>query len=106
MPSVLNFDRLPSFTFFGPNGAKLSISLGSQRQKIRSVAYSLRQRCAPGSVIGLMFPSEPDLVVAWLACVLAGLRPLILQYPNKKQNRSYWGDWSAIPSNWSDWKPY
>jgi acyl-CoA synthetase (AMP-forming)/AMP-acid ligase II len=32
------------------------------------------------------------LVINWLACLLAGLRPLILQYPNKKQNREYWAD--------------
>ena len=39
-----------------------------------------------------MFPSDRNLVINWLACISAGLRPLILQYPNRRQNRSYWED--------------
>jgi acyl-CoA synthetase (AMP-forming)/AMP-acid ligase II len=43
-------------------------------------------------VIGLIFRSEPTVVLAWLACLHAGLRPLIMQYPTRKQSRIYWLD--------------
>lgn len=85
-------DRLPAITFIAADGLERTVRLSAHRARIRDVAAYLRGRCASGSAIGLMFPSGPDLVINWLACVLADLRPLILQYPNKKQSRDYWAD--------------
>jgi acyl-CoA synthetase (AMP-forming)/AMP-acid ligase II len=36
-----------------------------------------------------MLPTGPHLVTNWLGCVLAGLEPLVLQYPTKKQSGDY-----------------
>ena len=89
---MLSINHLPAITFVTGDGAEQTLRLTAQRGKIRSAAAYLRAHCPPGAAVGLMFPSQPDLVINWLACLLAGLRPLILQYPNKKQNRQYWLD--------------
>jgi acyl-CoA synthetase (AMP-forming)/AMP-acid ligase II len=87
---MINLRDLPNFTFIAADGSEHTMRLRHQASRIRAVADTLLRRCPAGSAIGLMYPSGPDLVVNWLACLLAGLRPLILQYPNRRQNRSYW----------------
>jgi acyl-CoA synthetase (AMP-forming)/AMP-acid ligase II len=87
---MINLRDLPSFTFIAADGSERTVRLRHQARRIRAVADTLSRQCPAGSAIGLMYPSGPDLVINWLACLLADLRPLILQYPNRKQNRAYW----------------
>lgn len=89
---MFKLSHLPDMVFLAPDGSEQILHLSLEQARIRSVAIFLRQSCSPGSAIGLMYPSEPNLAINWIACLLAGLRPLILQYPNKKQNRGYWED--------------
>jgi acyl-CoA synthetase (AMP-forming)/AMP-acid ligase II len=41
--------------------------------------------------IGLVARTSPALIAAWAGCLLAGKTPCILQYPNFKASRDYWG---------------
>ncbi|MCR0983684.1 AMP-binding protein [Roseomonas populi] len=82
--------RAPTFVFVEANGSELTLPLGGLRPRIAGLASDLQRQVAQGSVVGLMFRSEPILVLAWLACLHAGLRPLVMQYPTTKQSREYW----------------
>ena len=82
--------RVPTFTSVESTSRKTAIQLDEMRPRIASLAAELRRQSAPGSVVDLMFRSEPILVLAWLACLHVGLRPLVMQYPTKKQSREYW----------------
>jgi acyl-CoA synthetase (AMP-forming)/AMP-acid ligase II len=84
--------RLPDFTFIGDDGAEQRVAFASEVPRIRAVATALEERVAGGTCVGLVYRSSPELVRNWLACLLAGLRPLIMQYPTKKQTRAYWAD--------------
>ena len=90
--SALASGRLPNFTFIGDDGAEQTVALSGEVPKIRAVAAALAGRVAEGTAVGLVYRSSPELVRNWLACLLAGLRPLILQYPTRKQTRAYWTD--------------
>jgi acyl-CoA synthetase (AMP-forming)/AMP-acid ligase II len=90
--SALDSSRLPRFTFIGDDGKEESLALSSETARIRAVAKELGKRVPTGTVTGLLYRSGPELVVNWLACLVAGLRPLILQYPTRKQSRAYWTD--------------
>ena len=90
--SSFEMAALPSIVFVAPDGSERELALSEQGPRVNGLATHLRVHCRPGSAIGLMFPSSPDLVINWLACLHAGLRPLILQYPNVKQSHRYWAD--------------
>ncbi|HEX4860701.1 MAG TPA: hypothetical protein VFV07_05655, partial [Rhizomicrobium sp.] len=90
--SALDSRRLPRFTFIDDDGREESIALSSETGRIRAVAKRLEAKAAPGTVTGLAYRSGRELVTNWLACLVAGLRPLILQYPTRKQSRAYWSD--------------
>ncbi|GAA0759944.1 hypothetical protein GCM10009107_41890 [Ideonella azotifigens] len=47
---------------------------------------------APGAVVGLLHQSGPALVLDWLAALAAGFKPLMMQYPTKKQSFQYWSE--------------
>lgn len=87
---MLVSDRLPTFTFISPDGSETMLQLASVTPRVRAVAQRLRDGVEPGSVVGLLYTSSPDLVINWLACLMAGLQPLIMQYPTRKQSRDYW----------------
>jgi acyl-CoA synthetase (AMP-forming)/AMP-acid ligase II len=89
---ALTSRRLPNFTFIGDDGAEQNIPFSSEVSKIRTVAATLAGRVGGGTCVGLAYRSSPELVRNWLACLLAGLRPLIMQYPTRKQTRAYWTD--------------
>ena len=84
--------RSPVFTFVEAPRRERRVPLPALLPQVASVAAELRARFAPGEVIGLIFRSEPIIVMAWLAALHAGLRPLIMQYPTRKQSRLYWLD--------------
>jgi len=84
--------NLPVFRFIDDAGEETSLNLGESAGRIRAVAEHLRGLAFPGSPVGLMYRSTPELVVNWLAVIAAGYRPLIMQYPTKKQSAAYWAD--------------
>src|ERR1700761_8281148 len=90
--SALESARLPRFTFIDDDGREETVALSSETARIRAVARYLGTKAKPGTVTGLVYRSSRELVTNWLACLVAGLRPLILQYPTRKQSRAYWSD--------------
>ncbi len=70
---MLRLDHLPTSTFVAADGSARSVLLREERDKIRSTAAYLKRVCGPGTAVGLMFRSGPDLVINWLACLLAEL---------------------------------
>src|ERR1700733_542647 len=90
--TALDSDRLPRFTFVDDDGQEQGFALSGETAGIRAVADHLRRRIPQGTITGLIYRSGRELVANWLACLLAGLRPLIVQYPTRKQSRVYWTD--------------
>ena len=80
------------FTVVAEDGTAQVLVPAHHLARIGASASVLRRRVPPGSVAGLLYRSEPALILAWLACLSAGLKPLILQYPTRKQTRTYWQD--------------
>jgi acyl-CoA synthetase (AMP-forming)/AMP-acid ligase II len=60
--------------------------------RIHAEARRLASLVPAQSPVGLLFRSGRDLIECWFACIHAGLRPLIMQYPTRKQSRAYWAD--------------
>ena len=89
---MLSSDRLPDFVFIAEDGGETTLQLRHMAGRIRAIGAHLGARLPRGAVIGLMFPSGPELVLAWLGSLQAGLRPLVMQYPTRKQSRTYWAD--------------
>jgi acyl-CoA synthetase (AMP-forming)/AMP-acid ligase II len=87
---MIRSDHLPEFIFTRPSGETLRLRPGERTARIQAIAARIARDAKPGDAVGLMFPSGPDLVLAWLACVVAGVQPLVMQYPTKKQTRQYW----------------
>ncbi|BBX47784.1 hypothetical protein GCM10009641_88160 [Mycobacterium cookii] len=87
-------DRMPRFVFLVPDGRETYLHPHSPvvSARIRAIAAHLREKVPPGGAVGLLYRSEPNLIIAWFAAVLAGLRPLVMQYPTRKQSRAYWID--------------
>ncbi len=81
-----------TFTFIESAERHTTVPLDTLRPRIATIAADLRARLPQGAIVGLIFRSEPILVLAWLACIQAGMRPLVMQYPTKKQSRLYWLD--------------
>lgn len=84
--------NLPAIDFVAADRSVTRLSLADEGETIARQAAAFSARLAPGAVIGLALRSEPTLVLAWLAALAAGLRPLIMQYPTVKQTRQYWRD--------------
>lgn len=90
--SKLRSQGLPNFIFLDGDGAETRLEPGARTGRIRAVSSAISRRVERGSVVGLMYPSSPELVINWLASVHAGMKPVVMQYPTKKQNRAYWAD--------------
>jgi acyl-CoA synthetase (AMP-forming)/AMP-acid ligase II len=80
------------FVFVDEAGRPSSWDPEAERGHIHAVARYLAAELPAGAAIGLLFRSGPELVATWFACVNAGLKPLIVQYPTRKQSRAYWYD--------------
>ncbi len=87
---MLSSDRLPNFTFVTASGCDHTMRPADRLGRIHALAQAVRAQVPAGSVVGLMFPSGPELVLGWLGCVVAGMQPLVMQYPTAKQTRQYW----------------
>ena len=87
--AVLDIRRFPKITFLGdgPNEELNPVSCG---ERVPPLAKVLASQFRSGDRVGLLYPSEPMLVLSWLAALHAGLEPLILHFPNAKQNLSTW----------------
>jgi len=81
---------LPKMVFLADDGSENTVDLSTSGDLINACAAYLRTKLTPGDVVGFVGRTGPDLVHYWLAALVAGLRPLILQYPTKKQSRAYW----------------
>ena len=81
---------MTTFTFIAADERETQLSLREAAAEARGLAGALRAQIPAGAVVGVMLKSEPRLVTTWLACLHAGLRPLIMQYPTKKQTFKYW----------------
>ena len=84
--------RQMAFTFLDDSGKAESWTPEAERGRIHAVARYLAADLPAGAAVGLLFRSGPELVAIWFACVNAGLKPLIVQYPTRKQSRAYWFD--------------
>jgi acyl-CoA synthetase (AMP-forming)/AMP-acid ligase II len=91
-PAVLRSELLPRFTFIAEDGSEETVALPGETARIRAAAAILSARVARGAIVGLIFKTGKELTLDWLACLLAGLRPLVMQYPTKKQSHLYWSD--------------
>jgi acyl-CoA synthetase (AMP-forming)/AMP-acid ligase II len=89
---MIRFSALPKITFVQSGGGSETIDLSTSAGLVTAAAQHLSAHAPPGTPVGIMLPSGPGLVIAWLAALRARLRPLILQYPNARQNRAYWAE--------------
>ncbi len=87
---MIRSDSLPDFVFVAADGSGQTLRLSAETARIRAIAARVAEAVPPGAPVGLMYPSGPELVLAWLGCVLAGAQPLVMQYPTRKQTRLYW----------------
>ncbi len=81
---------LPRMTFLSETNEPIELNPASETARIRGIAARIAEDVAPGDVVGLLAKTGPELVLNWLGALLAGTKPLILQYPTKKQSRSFW----------------
>ena len=86
---MFQLGALPKISFVG-NKSLQELDLPSCGGEIQELAASLAQCIPEDAVVGLVFPTGPELVIAWLAILAAGRTPLILQYPNEKISKDYW----------------
>ncbi|MDQ2859932.1 MAG: AMP-binding protein [Pseudomonadota bacterium] len=91
-PPILRSQDLPTFIFLNEAGTETRLELRNCAGRIRAVSSVIGRWLDKGSVVGLMYPSGPDLAINWLASVHAGMRPLVMQYPTRKQSGAYWAD--------------
>lgn len=87
---MITSKKLPTFDFIDSKGDVSSVDLSKNIKKIRCCAEAFQGKAESGDVIGICFQNCPDLVYWWLGALLAGLRPLMMQYPTNKQSREYW----------------
>lgn len=85
-------EAFPDFVFIDENGEHRRLRLSAMTSRIRAVADFIAKTAVRQSTVGLIYASGPDLVINWLACLAADVRPLIMQYPTRKQSRAYWID--------------
>ena len=86
---ALDIGRLPKITFVGDR-ADEEVNLINCEDRVAPLVKILARRFRVGDRVGLLYPSEPMLVLSWLAALHAGLEPLILHVPNAKQNLAAW----------------
>ena len=77
-------------TFLSDAYQQIVLDLPRETGRIRAIAACLVGRVSPGDAVGVLGQTGPELVLNWLGALLSGARPLILQYPTKKQSRTYW----------------
>jgi acyl-CoA synthetase (AMP-forming)/AMP-acid ligase II len=78
--------------FIDDKGIETAWSPSLDAGRMHAMARHLARVIEPGAAVGLLFRSGEELVRSWFACINAGLRPLIVRYPTKKQSRAYWFD--------------
>ncbi len=76
--------------FLDINGDESLFSVSDYISEVRALAWKLSQSTSAGGVVGLIYKTEPTLLVSWFASIMAGLRPLIIQYPTRKLSGEYW----------------
>ena len=87
--SALDLKDLPRITLIG-NGPEKDFNLSDRQREIGGLAHAMRSRFSPGERIAVLYQSDRMLLLVWFAALHAGLEPLIVQYPNAKQNLNAW----------------
>jgi acyl-CoA synthetase (AMP-forming)/AMP-acid ligase II len=87
--TLFHLADLPSFTFVSDPGEE-RLDLAQCGGRIQAIADRVEAAFAPGASVGLVFPSGPRLVLAWLGVLHAGRVPCILHYPTEKLSKEYW----------------
>jgi hypothetical protein len=87
--SSLDTRRFPKLVFLG-DGPDEELGPVSCSLRVAPLVKVLAAQFRPGDRVGLLYRSEPLLVLSWLAAMHAGLEPLILHFPNAKQNLATW----------------
>ncbi len=82
------------FTFIDGNGHESIFVPEHHAGRIAALASALREKVQSTPqdppIVGILFRTSPNLLLMWLACLQAGLRPLVMQYPTRKQSQAYW----------------
>ena len=85
----LRIDRLPRITFVEENGER-EFNPADYVESVFKLAGRIESEF-PGVVrLGLIWRTGPELMIAWLAVLAAKREPLLLEYPNEKQNLVQW----------------
>jgi acyl-CoA synthetase (AMP-forming)/AMP-acid ligase II len=80
----LYIEELPEFIIVNDTGRK-KIALSECGSKISWIANALSD-IEENAIVGIIHRSDENLILIWMACLAARLRPMIIQYPNTKQN--------------------
>jgi acyl-CoA synthetase (AMP-forming)/AMP-acid ligase II len=96
--AALELKDVPKITLIG-GGPDEDWNLSDRQREIAGLAHAMRCHFSPGERIAVLYQTDPTLLLVWFAALHAGLEPLILQYPNAKQNLSAWR--SAIDQSFS-----
>ncbi|OLU26329.1 non-ribosomal peptide synthetase [Pseudomonas sp. PA15(2017)] len=70
--------------FLGQEGEQ-TLSYGQLDRQVRTIAAALEQRCVAGERAVLLFPSGPDYVAAFFACLYAGVIAVPAYPPESSQ---------------------
>ncbi|MGM1059489.1 fatty acyl-AMP ligase [Saccharothrix sp. Mg75] len=69
----------------GPDGPSASWTYGELHQRAATVAAHLRERCAPGDRVMLLYPVNRHFVAAFLGCLYAGVAAVVVPPPGGSQ---------------------
>jgi acyl-CoA synthetase (AMP-forming)/AMP-acid ligase II len=83
--AFLCIDLPPRITIFDGVACK-DLRPEETAQRVGDYAALVRGVSEEDAVVGLIFETGADLLAAWLGCLAAGRAPLILQFPNAKQD--------------------
>lgn len=86
---TISLKSLPAITFPSDQGER-ELRLSEQAAAIHHLAQSIEHEFPGAQRIGLIWRSSPELVLLWFGILAAGREPLLLQYPNEKQDITQW----------------
>jgi acyl-CoA synthetase (AMP-forming)/AMP-acid ligase II len=89
---MLSIAHLPTISFVEDNEHTTTLDLAQSGPIIRALSEKIRQKFEneESDVVAIIFPATPLLVIAWLAVLDAGKKPVILSYPTRKLTKEYW----------------
>lgn len=97
----LSIQSLPPIRFCSESGER-ELRPGDHANAIRGLAELVAKEFPDARRIGLIWHTEPELVLLWLAILASGREPLLLQYPNEKQGMVHWRESLAVSVDIAD----